>query len=737
MHYNAGSKNMISFRGNSPCRVLSKLINSDLWLIEVQGRKGYAPKKMIMEQKILVKTDDLVEVEFETMEYNSNDSTQYSPTDITGNFRDREQHHILDVVDLNEETSDGKGDVSDNENVEDTKLFGDELQNSNLIPTDIRETMIPKFSKNDYFSESETPMEYLNTDISEDDDKKIQYIDSKLVSVDDRDYSGAQNSVVDKNENLLEEKHSLNNLHNGQSIPYTIKKIETEKRPQSDATILVKKSRFNANTITENLDINVSMTSDPLKYSDLRPQEKKQTPIPKEIPINTVYKDIEMDLLNEDGRQNKAKERMIHIVSEKNEISDQSGKTDLTKSLEYAQIDEIQLDVVTEPNYEYKMSWFDEISDTLQSGYLLTWQCLNKVGRVSPSSPEKESTFSGHRHINYLEILGSMADKIAILFLTSISILIFLLGQQCANINRKETILISKLNALERKLLLKEKECSVAKVLLTETRKKMESESIADDIIGEFKIEKQRLQKHITSLEKELETAAEAGLELNKMVSELLNNQAGSESIMTSVDELQQQLNEQEANTIYISNLLSEKSRENNELQSLLLQTNEKFALKINELMKQQKISEFHLNKEMETKTNQICQLNEDKIELKIQYEELFSKWQSDSTRIEALQDVITKINTYEKEEIELIREIADANAKFLASNQENNLLRQKLSDVQKLYDFSQNQILEMSAETTKIQKLYNSSEKDKLEAQTKLEVLSNYFKEKETQLQR
>lgn len=737
MHYNAGSKNMISFRGNSPCRVLSKLINSDLWLIEVQGRKGYAPKKMIMEQKILVKTDDLVEVEFETMEYNSNDSTQYSPTDITGNFRDREQHHILDVVDLNEETSDGKGDVSDNENVEDTKLFGDELQNSNLIPTDIRETMIPKFSKNDYFSESETPMEYLNTDISEDDDKKIQYIDSKLVSVDDRDYSGAQNSVVDKNENLLEEKHSLNNLHNGQSIPYTIKKIETEKIPQSDATILVKKSRFNANTITENLDMNVSMTSDPLKYSDLRPQEKKQTPIPKEIPINTVYKDIEMDLLNEDGRQNKAKERMIHIVSEKNEISDQSGKTDLTKSLEYAQIDEIQLDVVTEPNYEYKMSWFDEISDTLQSGYLLTWQCLNKVGRVSPSSPEKESTFPGHRHINYLEILGSMADKIAILFLTSISILIFLLGQQCANINRKETILISKLNALERKLLLKEKECSVAKVLLTETRKKMESESIADDIIGEFKIEKQRLQKHITSLEKELETAAEAGLELNKMVSELLNNQAGSESIMTSVDELQQQLNEQEANTIYISNLLSEKSRENNELQSLLLQTNEKFALKINELMKQQKISEFHLNKEMETKTNQICQLNEDKNELKIQYEELFSKWQSDSTRIEALQDVITKINTYEKEEIELIREIADANAKFLASNQENNLLRQKLSDVQKLYDFSQNQILEMSAETTKIQKLYNSSEKDKLEAQTKLEVLSNYFKEKETQLQR
>ena len=42
----------------------------------------------------------------------------------------------------------------------------------------------------------------------------------------------------------------------------------------------------------------------------------------------------------------------------------------------------------------------------------------------------------------------------------------------------------------------------------------------------------------------ELENAAEAGLEMNKNISELLNNQSGDESNISSVEELQ--LNEQQ-----------------------------------------------------------------------------------------------------------------------------------------------------------------------------------------------
>lgn len=45
-------------------------------------------------------------------------------------------------------------------------------------------------------------------------------------------------------------------------------------------------------------------------------------------------------------------------------------------------------------------------------------------------------------------------------------------------------------------------------------------------------------------------------------------------------------------------------------------------------------------------------------------------------------------------------------------------------------------QVKNFTEEIEKFKQIYNQSEKDKLEAQTRLEVLSNYFKEKETQLQ-
>lgn len=38
VNYNAGDKDMVSFRGNTPCRVMSKSVGEDanLWEIEVQ-----------------------------------------------------------------------------------------------------------------------------------------------------------------------------------------------------------------------------------------------------------------------------------------------------------------------------------------------------------------------------------------------------------------------------------------------------------------------------------------------------------------------------------------------------------------------------------------------------------------------------------------------------------------------------------------------------------------------------
>lgn len=56
INYPAGKEGMVSFKANSIIRIKSKSAGSDLslWGIEVNGREGYAPKRLIKEEKILI-----------------------------------------------------------------------------------------------------------------------------------------------------------------------------------------------------------------------------------------------------------------------------------------------------------------------------------------------------------------------------------------------------------------------------------------------------------------------------------------------------------------------------------------------------------------------------------------------------------------------------------------------------------------------------------------------------------
>ena len=53
------------------------------------------------------------------------------------------------------------------------------------------------------------------------------------------------------------------------------------------------------------------------------------------------------------------------------------------------------------------------------------------------------------------------------------------------------------------------------------------------------------LEEQVSSLEKEVETVTEAGLELNNLLSGFLSAQKGSEDLTKGVELLQQQLNKQ------------------------------------------------------------------------------------------------------------------------------------------------------------------------------------------------
>lgn len=166
--------------------------------------------------------------------------------------------------------------------------------------------------------------------------------------------------------------------------------------------------------------------------------------------------------------------------------------------------------------------------------------------------------------VTFMGKLVELVDVIVYVVITAIFVLAFTLGYYCITNSRKEGSLVSKLNILERKLMTSTKECDLLKCDLVDTRNKLAS--IEDNSFGSNEMvialkrdldtaetERTALQDQVILLEKELETAAEAGLELNRMVSELLSNQSGSDSIISSVEELQRQLNEQQGELWFTS----------------------------------------------------------------------------------------------------------------------------------------------------------------------------------------
>lgn len=443
------------------------------------------------------------------------------------------------------------------------------------------------------------------------------------------------------------------------------------------------------------------------------------------------------------------------------------------------------------------------ISDVLSSLNLISDTPNNDAGASSSafdSAPQGhceklengkcpgEGSKSIHAHIQDLDFVGTfnalkdieyerfanrfvqkmleMAKMIVVLLLTTATTIILTFGFYVLGKYRREEPLILQINELERRLLIAEKESNSIAAELNQTRLKLtsiEDNSFgSNDMVIDLKhqlevneLQKIELQEQIINLEKELETAAEAGLELNKMVSELLNNQSGSDSIISSVEELQRQLNEQEEMTLSINNLLAEKSRENSELQVLLIEKTQRFEHDYEELQKQidwlkmekenseaelrEKVHslETRLQRDVEKKSAEAAKAKKELAELKSKYEPLLAKYRQSEARADSLEDTLKKLKLDGgSDDIKSVIEATNANAKILALTREKKALNEKLegeSDARKMLEDHVNVINE---EIAKLRNEYSQAEKEKLEAQTRLEVLANYFKEKETQLQ-
>jgi chromosome segregation ATPase len=365
-----------------------------------------------------------------------------------------------------------------------------------------------------------------------------------------------------------------------------------------------------------------------------------------------------------------------------------------------------------------------------------------------------------HEAIDRMDLIISMA-------LVAATVLIFTFGYYCINKARREGPLIAKMNEFERHLMASVKENEMLKGEIIVTKQKLSS--IEDNSFGSNDMvialkndlesserEKYDMQDKISSLEKELEAAAEDGLELNRMVSELLSSQTGSDSIISSVEDLQRQLNEQQETIASMNETLAAKSRENTELQIQLTEINGKCSGEIErsqqnldavvlernnlqiELENLKRESDMQVNQIIEERNGEVTRLNNELTSYAGKYDETQKFRNTAEAKVQALEECIEafKKNKGGSGDLKAFLDVADLKADLLAVTKEKSTIQEQLQTERDSRKLLQDRVKTVSEEMSNLKKNFVTADKEKLEAQTRLEVLSTYFKEKETQLQ-
>uniref|UniRef100_A0A182RBM9 SH3 domain-containing protein n=1 Tax=Anopheles funestus TaxID=62324 RepID=A0A182RBM9_ANOFN len=378
---------------------------------------------------------------------------------------------------------------------------------------------------------------------------------------------------------------------------------------------------------------------------------------------------------------------------------------------------------------------------------------------------EKQEQLTGDYIEVFVQEALKLSDLILMLAITSFTLLVFSLGHYLINKNRREKPLIYKLNMIERDLMTSYKESALLKAELQETKHKLtsiENNSFgSNDMVIALKAEleaaeqaKLELQDQIAGLEKELENAAEAGLELNKMVAELLN-QNGSDSIALSVEELQRQLNEQQQTILSMNASLAEKSRENSELQIAIGNQTGKFNERLEELEKaraeltdrRKQLEEEVASLQSEQRTKVDSMRKETGAEIDRLTKELkIAQSKADESRkalvameakCEALEECIKEVKSDGGNTGKGMIDSIELKAQIALLTKEKVNMQDKLQGEIIARQLVEDHMKMVNEEISTLKREYGKAEKDKLEAETRLEVLSSYFKDKETQLQK
>ncbi|KAF2885322.1 hypothetical protein ILUMI_20854 [Ignelater luminosus] len=391
--------------------------------------------------------------------------------------------------------------------------------------------------------------------------------------------------------------------------------------------------------------------------------------------------------------------------------------------------------------------------------------CLNQHEHPEPeNSAEQPSnqTFS-------VEFPPIAYEVLTIIIIAAITIVIFLWGHMYIEKSRQEGPLIAKINDLQKVFLItkKENELLVERIGQLEEDAYENMESVSNEVVQSLKDElleahnaRIALEEQIQNLEKELENSTEVGLELNRMLSNILSSENGSDMLVANIEQLQRQLIEQQSTINTYNENLSIKETENHELRLELEISNTKVTDLQGELNKialnllkaeddkEQAQSNFEaeinsLKKQLETNSilfkNDMTKVSEELNIIKQKYEQTQRDLDIKTNEYVLLKENINQLGKIKNndETLKSLLDLSSIKAELLQLRKDKEVLMERLQQEIDSKSVLEKQV-EVSVQDGKLLKAkFDEADREKLEAQTKLEVLSNYFKDREDKLQK
>ncbi|XP_008544701.1 transport and Golgi organization protein 1 isoform X2 [Microplitis demolitor] len=368
---------------------------------------------------------------------------------------------------------------------------------------------------------------------------------------------------------------------------------------------------------------------------------------------------------------------------------------------------------------------------------------LENQNLSSEDSTDEYSILSSFGTQNYWETLSYLA-------LTAFTTLLFSLGYFYIENSRRDGQLIAKINKLEKELLISTKENSVLDDSLKSTKTRLgsiEDESFgSNEMVTSLKSEleaanntKIELEMQISTLEKDLESATEAGLELERMLREVLASNSQENPLSKSIEDLQTRLNTQQTLNESLKNALLLKTQENESLTIEVASMAKKyeqvevdFTRVSGELLEVTKIR----NEIEEKLTNKIKEIEKKLSDVSAEKVTLHKKLKRKEVELKDLQQVVKQSNTGNID-LSKLSDISRIKAEADLLKEERDELKAKLSDLEGAHQLLEEHAKIINEEVVSLSEQCKVAMKEKAEAETRLEVLSKFFNEKEAERQK